>query len=243
MNNNSTSTNVFSVSTSNASSKQKKDKPMTIARFIKDTKKFLSKRPSFFELREYVKSHASFIASFDFGSKLLDKDISDKEMLNELLPHMIKIEMESADIAIEKAVKKAEEKQAKEGVCASIFKQVWDSKKRIYVDDYEIAIIAYVDKNGDWKEEKLMKFFPTENEARHWAAVKLSKLEPGNRHYAEIIDMRGENATSFKMTYDQADKYVNTTFKGTQVCKVNGVNVPNKQTMRVKGGKSFFSNG
>jgi hypothetical protein len=241
MNNNN---NAAGVSATSTSAKPKKAKPMTIAKFIKDTKKVLSKNPSFLELREYVKTNAGFISSFDFGSALLDKNVSDKEMLVELLPHMIKLETDSFEGDVNKAIEKAEAKQVKEGVSASIFRQVWDSKKRVYIEDeYEIAIVSYIDKHGDFKEERLVKFFPTEHEARHWAAVKLSKIEPGNRHKAEIVDMRGEKTSVFTMTYDQADKYVNTSFKGTQVTRTNGVSVPAKPLMKVKGGKSSFSAG
>jgi hypothetical protein len=237
--NNNNSSNAIGVSATIKPAKVKKEKVLTPSVFCKQTGKFFAEKPDTIKLREYVKQHKDFILKFDFGHKILDLNLDDKETLTKVCEKFYEMLEEEVNDKLVSAEKKAAEKKIKQGVSASVFAQVWDKKKREYTDDYEIAII--IDDEG--KEKKLVEFFPTEHEAYRWAANKLVTLSPGIRFYGEIVDMRGENPHMSKLTYDQADKIKNTNFKGTQVTKTNTPSATKPNQMKAKGDKFSFSKG
>lgn len=232
---------MVSVSGYNASPvKVKKVKPMNASDFIKKTSKFLKEKPDTIALRAYVKEHSAFMLSFDFGHKAFDQNLPDKETLELICNKFLEMLGEEVNAKISSSVKKAQETKKKQGVIASIFCQVWDKKKREYVDnDYDVVITI----DDDGKEKKLVECFPTEAEATRWATNKLANLVPGIRHKAVITDMRGEKTYTREMSYDEADKLKSISFKGNQVMRVNGTNVPNKPQMKVNASKQSFSRG
>lgn len=236
---NSNNNNASGVNANPKPAKPKKEKIMTPSLFIKETVKFLKEKPDTIKLREYVKASSPFILKFDFGHKIFDQNLDDKETLKQLCEKFYEVINEVNDNKILESEKKAEEKQKKSGVLASIFVQVWDRKKREYLDDYDI-VITFDDKG---KEKKMVESFATEHEAARWAANKLSTMIPGFRHKAVITDMRGEKTYTREMSYDEADKLKSISFKGTQVMRVNGTNVPNKPQMKVNASKQSFSRG
>lgn len=237
--NNNNSSNTVGVSSTNKPAKAKKEKILTPSVFCKQTGKFFASKPDTIALREYVKLHKAFILKFDFGNKILEQNLDDKETLMKVCEKFYEMLGQEVESNILSAEKKSVEKKVKQGVSASIFAQVWDRKKREYIEDYEIAIII----DDDGKEKKLVEFFPTEHEAYRWAANKLVNLSPGIRFYGEIVDMRGENPHTSKLTYDQADKIKNTTFKGTQITRTNTPSVTKPNQMKAKGDKFSFSKG
>lgn len=196
------------------------------------------------ENRAFIRENVEFLVKFPEAKKILDDESkTDLETIRELFRYfaanktILLAKEEEAVLAMK--VASFEEAKAKSAVVVEILVQVFDNKTREYTDDFEIVM----EENSDGIMKPLRTSFGTEAECRKWAANKLHRLVPANRHVAKIIDNRFNVPKETIIDAYEGDKLKTQKLGHETVNKQTRTNAPLKQKMKAKGDVFKFSKG